>query len=169
MRSNTKAQTQKIGTISGNDRIAHSHFKPPSPCPKPSQRSASKRIFTALPSLPGVRTGAASSYFSYSLWEYSSQCIGSTWCLPNSVFTPSNPIFKAAYEGRLGVIRDYISEGGSINALDKWNNTALHWAAKGNQYRVMTFLVQNGVDVDAENSEGETALHWSTYSNNVAK
>ena len=85
------------------------------------------------------------------------------------MFTPSNPIFKAAYEGRLGVIRDYISEGGSINALDKWNNTALHWAAKGNQYRVMTFLVQNGVDVDAENSEGETALHWSTYSNNVAK
>lgn len=84
-----------------------------------------------------------------------------------SVFTPSNPIFKAAYEGQLRVIRDYVSEGGSINAVDKWNNTALHWAAKGNQYNVMTFLVENGVDVDAENSEGETALHWSTYSNNV--
>lgn len=51
--------------------------------------------------------------------------------------------------------------------MDKWNNTALHWAAKGNQYAVLKFLVDNGVEVDAENSEGETALHWSTYSNNV--
>ena len=83
------------------------------------------------------------------------------------MFTPSNPIFKASYEGQLRVIRDYVSEGGSINAVDKWNNTALHWAAKGNQYAVLKFLVDNGVEVDAENSEGETALHWSTYSNNA--
>lgn len=75
-----------------------------------------------------------------------------------SVFTPSNPIFKASYEGQLRIIRDYVSEGGSINAVDKWNNTALHWAAKGNQYAVLKFLVDNGVEVDAENSEGETAL-----------
>ena len=83
------------------------------------------------------------------------------------MFTPSNPIFKASYEGQLRVIGDYVSEGGSINAVDKWNNTALHWAAKGNQYAVLKFLVDNGVEVDAENSEGETALHWSTYSNNA--
>ncbi|KAM7459038.1 hypothetical protein BLSTO_00208 [Blastocystis sp. subtype 1] len=94
------------------------------------------------------------------------------------VFTPSNPIFKASYEGQLRVIRDYVSEGGSINAVDKWNNTALHWAAKGNQYAVLKFLVDNGVEdtiisylvmnhatLDKPNVQGETPLHLAILLN----
>lgn len=83
------------------------------------------------------------------------------------MLTPSNPIFKAAYEGRLDTITNYLSEGGGINALDKWNNTALHWAAKGGQFEVMKFLVENGIDTQAVNGQGDNALHWSVYSNNV--
>ena len=65
------------------------------------------------------------------------------------------------------VVQNYISEGRDINALDKWNNTALHWAAKGSQYRLMRLLVDNGIDVNAVNEQGENALHWSVFSNNV--
>lgn len=65
------------------------------------------------------------------------------------------------------VVQNYISEGKDINALDKWNNTALHWAAKGSQYRLMRLLVDNGIDVNAVNEQGENALHWSVFSNNV--
>ena len=66
------------------------------------------------------------------------------------------------------VVQNYISEGKDINAHDKWNNTALHWAAKGSQYRLMRLLVDNGIDVSAVNEQGENALHWSVFSNNVA-
>ena len=83
------------------------------------------------------------------------------------MFTPSNPVFKAAYEGDLSSIQKYLSEGGGINARDKWNNTALHWAAKGGQIQTAKFLVENGVDLGAVNCQGETALHWSVFSNNV--
>ena len=83
------------------------------------------------------------------------------------MFTPSNPLFKAAYEGRIDDIRNYLSEGGGINALDKHNNTALHWAAKGNRYKVVKYLVENGIDSTMRNGQGDTALHWSVMSNNV--
>lgn len=83
------------------------------------------------------------------------------------IFTPSNPLFRAAYNGDMYVVQNYISEGKDINALDKWNNTALHWAAKGSQYRLMRLLVDNGIDVNAVNEQGENALHWSVFSNNV--
>ena len=83
------------------------------------------------------------------------------------ILTPLNPIFKAAYEGHLDVIQNYLREGGGINALDKFNNTALHWAAKGGQYEVMEYLVENGIQIDAVNKQGDNALHWSVYSNNV--
>ena len=65
------------------------------------------------------------------------------------------------------VVQNYISEGKDINAHDKWNNMALHWAAKGSQYRLMRLLVDNGIDVSAVNEQGENALHWSVFSNNV--
>ena len=81
--------------------------------------------------------------------------------------TPTNPIFKAAYEGRLDSIENFIRDGGHINSRDKWNNTALHWAAKGGNYKVMKYLVENGIDVQAVNIQGDNALHWSIYSNNV--
>ena len=78
-------------------------------------------------------------------------------------------------------MQNYISEGRDINAHDKWNNTALHWAAKGSQYSLMRLLVDNGIDVSAVNEQGvdngidvsavneqgENALHWSVFSNNV--
>lgn len=83
------------------------------------------------------------------------------------MLTPSNPIFKAAYEGRIDTIQNYLSEGGGINAVDKWNNTALHWAAKGGRYETMKFLINNGINIHAVNELGENALHWSVYSNNV--
>ena len=92
-----------------------------------------------------------------------------SYVLTCSMFTPTNPIFKAAYEGRLNDIKNYLSEGGGINALDKYNNTALHWAAKGNQYEVVKYLVQNGIDCSLRNGQGDTALHWSVMSNNVLR
>ena len=83
------------------------------------------------------------------------------------MFTPSNPLFKAAYEGRIESIHDYLAEGGGVNARDKYNNTALHWAAKGNQLRAAEYLVSNGLDCSLRNSQGDTPLHWAVVSNNV--
>ena len=51
--------------------------------------------------------------------------------------------------------------------MDKFNNTALHWAAKGGQYEIMEYLVENGIQIDAVNKQGDNALNWSVYSNNV--
>ena len=85
-----------------------------------------------------------------------------------SIFTPSNPIFKAAFEGRIDAIYNYLAEGGGINAQDQYNNTALHWAAKGNQLKTAEYLVNRGIDCSIRNSQGDTALHWSVMSNNVS-
>ena len=84
------------------------------------------------------------------------------------IFTPVNPIFKAAFEGRIDAIHNYLAEGGGINAQDQYNNTALHWAAKGNQLKTVEYLVNRGIDCSIRNSQGDTALHWSVMSNNVS-
>ena len=84
-----------------------------------------------------------------------------------SIFTPTNPIFKAAFEGRIDAIHNYLAEGGGINAQDQYNNTALHWAAKGNQMKTVEYLVNRGIDCSIRNNQGDTALHWSVMSNNV--
>jgi len=50
------------------------------------------------------------------------------------------------------------------NARDRWNNTPLHWAAKGGKpscAEAVAHLIKAGADPLATNNGGSTALHWA--------
>jgi hypothetical protein len=94
-----------------------------------------------------------------------------------------SPLLHAAYKGDLALVQRLLplSPTGDAsskpdvafiehvkreaNARDAWNNTALHWAARGGSARsvdIARHLLAAGANVDARNNGGSSALHWAS-------
>ena len=71
----------------------------------------------------------------------------------------TNPIWRASYLGKRGMVAIILKNGGDINL--PWSgkgNTPLMWAAWRNNLKMVEFLVESGADIEALNNEGQNAL-----------
>lgn len=65
----------------------------------------------------------------------------------------------AAHQGFVDIVQLLISKGANVNVVDKEGDSALHYAAFGNQPETMRILLVNGADKNFLNSSHCTALH----------
>ena len=80
---------------------------------------------------------------------------------------PNVNIHKAAEEGNISIIKQYLDDGWDVDANDSFDRTPLHRAAYSGQKEVAKLLIAKGADVNAKDDEGETpliaAIHGSFY------
>ena len=67
-------------------------------------------------------------------------------------------LFDAADRGCLELTKQFIIEGASVKARDRFGNTALLHAARSGHNDVITFLLDSGSELDHQNLAGSTAL-----------
>ena len=74
--------------------------------------------------------------------------------------TRQTPLFSAASRGCEGMVAVLLEKDGlKIGGRDKWNLTALHYAARHGHRSVVARLVEAGADVDGRDAYGFTPLH----------
>ena len=71
---------------------------------------------------------------------------------------PSVNIHKAAEEGNISIIKQYLDDGWDVDANDSFDRTPLHRAAYSGQKEVAKLLIAKGADVNAKNDKGKTPL-----------
>jgi ankyrin repeat protein len=71
----------------------------------------------------------------------------------------ARPLFIAAYEGRTDIVELLLQHGANIEALDSMEQSALHWARRGNQLAVVRLLLSRGAAVDSCGLNYESTLH----------
>ena len=74
---------------------------------------------------------------------------------------------KAAYWGRLRVVKYLVRHGANVNAKDKNGRTPLHLAIGGRHFEVVKYLVKHGADVNAKDKDGNTSLHKAVIMNEL--
>lgn len=77
------------------------------------------------------------------------------------------PLFLAAGEGKLEVVRYLLNEGADVNARESWGSTALVEAAYYGHIDVIKELLLRGADINAIGEQG-TALDIAINRNNTA-
>ena len=66
-------------------------------------------------------------------------------------------IFKAIREGNINKVKQYIEQGGDVNAKDEDGNTPLH--SSFITFKILKILIENKADVNAKANDGATPLH----------
>lgn len=83
----------------------------------------------------------------------------------NGVITNSaTPLMMAAYMGEIGIIRELMAAGASLDALNADGNNALWLACVGNHLDVIDVLIDSGIDINNSNVNGATALMYASSS-----
>jgi len=79
---------------------------------------------------------------------------------PKTPFRISDEDFRvAAYEGKIGTVRDAIEAGSDVNAKDPEKSlTALHMAAYNGHSEIVKLLIEHGATIDCRDAEGKTPL-----------
>jgi ankyrin repeat protein len=79
---------------------------------------------------------------------------------PETPFRISDEDFRiAAYEGKIGTVRDAIESGSDVNATDPEKSlTALHMAAYNGHSEIVKLLIDHGATIDCRDNEGKTPL-----------
>lgn len=73
-------------------------------------------------------------------------------------------LLEAARVGDVSVVEKLIEgEAISVNSMNRYGNTALHFAAKNGNIATIEALIAQGANVNALNNDGSTALHWAAY------
>jgi ankyrin repeat protein len=81
----------------------------------------------------------------------------------------NNTLHFAAREGYEAAVRFLIEECKmAVNKPNSKGHTALHWAAKGGNPKLVTYLLAHGADVTVQAGNGETPLHRAARGNHTA-
>jgi len=70
-------------------------------------------------------------------------------------------VHVTAFGGDLDEIKNYLSAGGDINALDPSRLTMLVCAIRGRQTAVAEFLINKGADINLKGNRGASPLAWA--------
>ncbi|CAE7325157.1 unnamed protein product [Symbiodinium necroappetens] len=70
-------------------------------------------------------------------------------------------MMRAAEDGRLDDVKDFVERGEDVNAKSKAGYTAMMWAASNGHLEVVKYLAEQGADVDAKDDDGWTAMMWA--------
>ena len=65
---------------------------------------------------------------------------------------------KAASNGNLSAVKNYMAAGEKVNDTDKWGWTALHWTVYYQQEALTKWLLTNGADPNARSTKP-----WKTF------
>ena len=76
---------------------------------------------------------------------------------PPSAKAPDIPIWDAAEDGNIEVVKQHIAGGTDVNAKEE-DGTPLHYAAWNGHKEVVELLIAAGADVNAKDDDGETPL-----------
>jgi ankyrin repeat protein len=70
-------------------------------------------------------------------------------------------LIRAAQDGELAEVQRLAADGFDLNLMDVIGNGALHYAAEGEHYKVVAWLLDNGALVNLHDPDaiGETALN----------
>ena len=71
---------------------------------------------------------------------------------------PSVDIHKAAKEGNIEVVKQYIAAGAAVNAKRHDGTTPLHEAARPDNKEIVELLIEKGADINAKKERDETPL-----------
>ncbi|XP_073976711.1 E3 ubiquitin-protein ligase mind bomb 2 isoform X2 [Rhodnius prolixus] len=89
---------------------------------------------------------------------------------PNAVDVKSNGkscLQVAAHQGHMQIVRLLVGLKANIGLRDDEDDTALHYAAFGNQPAVMEYLLESGADVNSINANHCTPLHVSVSKKHI--
>ncbi|MBA2654790.1 MAG: ankyrin repeat domain-containing protein [Gammaproteobacteria bacterium] len=88
---------------------------------------------------------------------------------PDKVFRRT-PLHYACISGNLELVKlisNLPAANDQMNAVDKFNNTALHCAAISKRYKIIKTLVDKGADCHLKDNNGDTPLHIICRSGNI--
>ncbi|WP_186375957.1 ankyrin repeat domain-containing protein [Hyella patelloides] len=89
--------------------------------------------------------------------------------LKNYGATVDFAVFNAASKGDFEVIKEYINEGGNVNATYQQETTLLHFAASRGHNDIVQLLIDNGANVNAKNQQEVTPLLYAAQYATVSK
>lgn len=76
-------------------------------------------------------------------------------------------LIAAAKGGDLEKVKQLISQGANINAVDSDGNTPLFWATFHDRTPVVEFLLTNRINVNKSGQDGQAPLHLAALNDNI--
>ena len=73
----------------------------------------------------------------------------------------------AAIEGDVSRVESMLQEGVPVDRVNRFDRTALFFAAALNRTDVIRLLLQKGADVNKRDRFGDTPVHWATMYNST--
>jgi hypothetical protein len=70
-------------------------------------------------------------------------------------------IFKEAYKGNLVYVKEYVAQGKNVNILDAYFSTPIFEAIKGNNIKIVSYLLSNGANINHKNKFGKSPLMYA--------
>jgi ankyrin repeat protein len=81
----------------------------------------------------------------------------------------TTPLHRAVKAGDVARVQELLlpQSNVDINAQDKYDRTALHWAACNGHTEIVQLLIAHQCDVNLTDEYGNTALHWATIKDKI--
>ncbi|KAK7094364.1 hypothetical protein V1264_005939 [Littorina saxatilis] len=84
---------------------------------------------------------------------------------------PQTPLFFACHRGLIRTVELLLKHNAVIDAINKWKQTALHWAcvckSPTASADITRLLLDAGADVNAQDRWGRTPLHYAAWNGNT--
>ncbi|KAH9089038.1 hypothetical protein Ae201684P_012321 [Aphanomyces euteiches] len=77
----------------------------------------------------------------------------------NSGAADHTPLHRAAYFGKLNVVKELIAQGANVNSKSDASDTALQLASWGGHWNIVQELMTHGLSIHSPNKRGVTPLH----------
>jgi len=81
---------------------------------------------------------------------------------------PKKSLNQAVVEGKIDIVKSYISAGADLTTKNRMGWTLLQTAIRNKRTEVVTLLIEKGADVNAKSNSGRTPLHFAVESGQKA-